>query len=66
MDLVDYAQDAFTRIEKEFLAFIANPSLPGTAPQVNAIPLSALLGDNVVDASGNMPWLPGRHPARHS
>ncbi len=59
MDLVDYAQEVFTRIDREFGAFIRNPALPGTAPQVEAIPLSALLGDNVVDASANMPWYQG-------
>ena len=59
MDLVDYAQDVFTRIAAEFDAFIANPDLPGSAPAVQAIPLSALLGDNVVDASRNMRWYTG-------
>ncbi len=59
MDLVGYAQEVFTRIATEFDAFIGNPDLPGTAPSVQAIPLSALLGDNVVDASSNMPWYVG-------
>ena len=35
------------------------PDLPGAAPQIHAIPLSALLGDNVVDASANMAWYRG-------
>ena len=59
MDLVHYAQDVFTRIAAEFDAFIHNPLLPGIAPGVHAIPLSALRGDNVVDASPNMPWYQG-------
>ena len=59
MDLVHYAQDVFTRIAAEFDAFIHNPLLPGTAPAVQAIPLSALRGDNVVDRSPNMPWYRG-------
>ena len=59
MDLVDYAQEDFTRIRHEFGAFIHNPDLPGTAPQVDAIALSALLGDNVVDRSAHMPWYQG-------
>ena len=59
MDLVGYAQDVFTRITAEFEAFIAHSGLPGSAPAVHAIPLSALLGDNVVDASSNMPWYAG-------
>ena len=59
MDLAGYAEEVFTRIDAEFRAFIAQPDLPGTAPQVHAIPLSALLGDNVVDASANMPWYAG-------
>ncbi len=59
MDLVDYSEAVFARTDNEFRAFIAQDGLPGTAPQVQAIPLSALLGDNVVDASAHMPWYRG-------
>ncbi len=59
MDLVDYSEAVFARIDNEFRTFIGQSGLPGTAPQVQAIPLSALLGDNVVDASANMPWYRG-------
>ena len=59
MDLVAYDEAVFKRIEAEFRAFIIQPDLPGAAPQVHAVPLSALLGDNVVDASANMPWYTG-------
>ena len=59
MDLACYTQEVFTRIQSEFHAFIHNPALPGAAPHLEAIPLSALLGDNVVDASANMPWYQG-------
>ena len=59
MDLVGYDEAVFARIEADFLAFINNPALPGAAPEVHTIPLSALLGDNVVDASANLAWYQG-------
>ena len=59
MDLIEYDETVFARIEAEFRTFIAQAGLPGTAPHVHSIPLSALLGDNVVDVSANMPWYRG-------
>jgi len=55
MDLVDYQEDVFTRICAEFTAFadqLKNRDL-------EFIPISALMGDNVVQASGRMPWYTG-------
>ena len=55
MDLVDYAEDAFEKIRKEFEEFSSKLSVP----DITYIPLSALKGDNVVDKSENMPWYQG-------
>jgi bifunctional enzyme CysN/CysC len=56
MDLVGWDQGEYERISKEVHAFVE--SLPHPVP-VHSIPLSALLGDNVVDASPNTPWYDG-------
>lgn len=55
MDLVDYQEDVFRSIVKEFEAFIA----PFQIPDVRCIPLSALEGDNVVERSERTPWYDG-------
>jgi bifunctional enzyme CysN/CysC len=55
MDLVDYEEAVFDAIVEEFDAFAARLELP----DVTFIPISALLGDNVVDRSEAMPWYQG-------
>ncbi|QOY95859.1 sulfate adenylyltransferase subunit 1 [Massilia sp. UMI-21] len=55
MDLVDYDQTVYERIVGAYRAFADSLGLK----DVTAIPLSALGGDNVVTASGNMPWYQG-------
>ncbi|MFO1205644.1 MAG: sulfate adenylyltransferase subunit CysN [Burkholderiales bacterium] len=55
MDMVDYEQEVFERIRSEYLEFSARLGLP----DVTFIPVSALLGDNVVSRSENMPWYHG-------
>jgi bifunctional enzyme CysN/CysC len=55
MDLVDYDEDVFNAIVEEFDAFAARLELP----DVTFIPISALLGDNVVERSQAMPWYQG-------
>jgi sulfate adenylyltransferase subunit 1 len=55
MDLVGYDRDVFRKLEQEFSALAAELRLT----HVNAIPLSALEGENVVRRSGNMPWYEG-------
>ena len=52
IDLVDYSEDVFRAIEGEFRAVAATLGI--TDP--HAIPISALHGDNVVDASPRLPW----------
>ncbi|MFC4128225.1 adenylyl-sulfate kinase [Nocardia rhizosphaerae] len=55
MDLVDWSQDRFDEIRSEFAAFAAKL----TVGDLSFVPVSALLGDNVVDGSAHMPWYPG-------
>ncbi|PZX16152.1 sulfate adenylyltransferase subunit 1 [Breznakibacter xylanolyticus] len=55
MDLVDFSQATFDAIQKDLKTKTA--SLP--VKDIRYVPISALLGDNVVDASQNMPWYPG-------
>ena len=55
MDLVGFQEDVFEAIVEEFDAFAARLELP----DVTFIPISALLGDNVVERSRAMPWYQG-------
>ncbi len=52
MDLVDYDEEVFYRILDELTDWAARLEIP----DITFIPISALLGDNVVDRSDNMPW----------
>lgn len=56
MDLVDYSQQRFEEIREEYLEF--SKHLQGET-DIQIIPLSALEGDNVVEASANMTWFEG-------
>ncbi len=55
MDLVDYSEEVFDQIQKDFLSFDAKLEIP----DIRFIPISALNGDNVVDQSTNMDWYKG-------
>lgn len=55
MDLVDWSQDRFDDIVAEYGEMAAAIGLT----DVTAIPLSALLGENVVATSGHTPWYAG-------
>ncbi|MCL4116154.1 UNVERIFIED_CONTAM: hypothetical protein GTU68_049244 [Idotea baltica] len=55
MDLVDFDEAAYEKICADYSAFSRRLDLP----DLHFIPLSALLGDNVVDRSENMPWYNG-------
>jgi sulfate adenylyltransferase large subunit len=55
MDLVGYDQEVFRRIHEDFKAFLDSI---GTK-NAYFIPLSALKGDNVVEAGTHMPWFHG-------
>lgn len=55
MDLVAYAAPVFAEIAKEFTAYAASLGVP----EITAIPISALAGDNVVEPSAHMDWYGG-------
>jgi len=55
MDLVDYKEEVFEQIKKDYLSFDAKLEIP----DIRFIPISALNGDNVVDKSENMEWYKG-------
>jgi bifunctional enzyme CysN/CysC len=55
MDLVDFDQGVFQGIVDEFESFAAKLDVP----DVTFIPISALLGDNVVERSEAMDWYQG-------
>jgi sulfate adenylyltransferase subunit 1 len=55
MDLVDFQEEAFQNIKKDYEAFAAKLD----PIDVKFIPISALRGDNVVEASTNMLWYKG-------
>ena len=52
MDLVDYDPGVFQRICRDFGDFSAKLDVP----DIRFVPLSALMGDNLVRPSENMPW----------
>src|SRR5436309_14494967 len=55
MDLVDFSQSRFDEIVEDFDRFAARLEMS----DVTFIPISALLGDNVVERSQAMPWYQG-------
>ena len=55
MDLEDYSQDVFEKIQNDFENFAAKLDVK----DVHFIPISALKGDNVVNRSENMAWYEG-------
>jgi bifunctional enzyme CysN/CysC len=55
LDLVDYSQEVFDRIEADFRAFAEQLDIP----DITCIPMSALKGDNLLHPSDNTPWYHG-------
>jgi sulfate adenylyltransferase large subunit len=55
MDLVQYREDVFLRLQKDSDALAKQLAVP----HVVTIPISALMGDNVVARSAHMPWYRG-------
>ena len=55
MDLVEFAEEAFDGVVRQFLDLAARLDVH----DVTFIPISALLGDNVVEPSERMPWYSG-------
>lgn len=56
MDLVDFSQEVFDKIVADYKSMSASIELDN----VTFIPISAKLGDNVVNKSENMPWYIGK------
>ncbi|WP_172384931.1 sulfate adenylyltransferase subunit 1 [Streptomyces sp. MNP-20] len=61
MDLVAYAEPVFAKIAEEFTAYATELGVP----EVTAIPISALAGDNVVEPSATMDWYDGPTVLEH-
>ena len=61
LDLVGYRREVFDRIAAEYRQFAAALGLTA----IQAIPLSALLGDNVLGPSENTPWYDGPSLAQY-
>lgn len=55
MDLVGFSEDVFRGIEQDFTEFATHLGIS----RVTAVPISATLGDNVVEPSSHMPWYQG-------
>ncbi len=55
MDLVNYDREVYEKIVEDYKAFASKLQVK----DIHFIPISALLGDNVVDRSENMNWYEG-------
>jgi len=55
MDLVDWSEDRFNEIVADYTTFATRLGLAN----LTFIPVSALLGDNIVNLSSQMPWYKG-------
>jgi sulfate adenylyltransferase large subunit len=55
MDIKDYSEQVYNEIRKEYTEFSRELEMD----DVHFVPLSALVGDNVVNKSENMPWYQG-------
>ena len=58
MDLVDYSEEVFRRVEAD-LHELALQISPSGAQTIHCIPISALEGENVVTRSAKIPWYMG-------
>ncbi len=55
MDAVDWSEDVYNKIVEEYTEFSGKLNIH----DITFIPISALLGDNVVDKSANLDWYDG-------
>ena len=55
MDLVQYSQERFAEIERDYRAFAQRIGLT----DITSIPLSAVYGDNIIERGTNTPWYAG-------
>ncbi|MGN6367436.1 MAG: sulfate adenylyltransferase subunit CysN [Phycisphaerae bacterium] len=66
MDLVNFSQERFEQIKKDYLAFAEKlGTARSAAADIAFIPMSALKGDNVVEPSAAMPWYKGKTLLQH-
>jgi bifunctional enzyme CysN/CysC len=61
LDLVDYDESIFTAIEADYRSFATQIGLE----DITCIPVSALKGDNIIEASSQTPWYSGPTLLRH-
>lgn len=61
MDLVDFSQDRFEEIKRDYREFATRLDMPDQ----HFIPISALDGDNLVDRSERTPWYEGATLMHH-
>ena len=57
LDLVNYSEEVYDKIVKEYNKFASNAL---DIEEITPIPISALMGDNVVNKSTNTPWYKGQ------
>ena len=57
LDLVNYSEDVYDKIVSEYQDFAKNAL---NVESITSIPISALIGDNVVEKSQNTPWYKGQ------
>ncbi len=62
LDMVGYSREVYERIDREYREFAAKL---GGIEQIVSIPLSALRGDNMTEASANTPWYAGPSLMQH-
>lgn len=56
MDLVDWSEQRYNEIHAKYMEMAKNLGLK----DIHFVPISALLGDNIVDRSQNMNWFTGK------
>ncbi|WP_448246110.1 sulfate adenylyltransferase subunit CysN [Thalassotalea agariperforans] len=55
MDIVDYSEEVFEKIKKDYIEFAKDLNIP----DIRFAPISALVGDNVVNRSEHTDWYTG-------
>lgn len=59
MDLVDFDLSAFAAVRDDVVEYLRTLDLPRDPPELAFVPVSALVGDNVVEPSRRTPWYDG-------
>lgn len=58
MDLADYSEERFRKIEKDFVEF--SKLIKAEGQEIVFLPISSLYGENLTSQSSKMPWYKGR------